>query len=350
MAFTAGELASIANASLDWYLNRGDTFKQTIQSKPLLAKMEGKKETFPGGKGDISVGIKGAYGAGGTNDGVVGYTHDDTVGFYNPANIVRAEYPWREHHIGLEITHTELKIDGISVTDTNGEGTKNHSRREMHVLVNLLKDKMEDLGEQYARKMNLLFWGDGVADAKALAGIQSIIVDNPAVGLVGGINRATAGNEYWRNRFSLGIVSSPANGGVLLQKLQTEYRQLRRYGGNPDLFLAGSDFIGAMETEMRANGYYSDSGFQNGGDVSIGTLKFKNITVVYDPTLDDLGMAKRAYWIDTNAIKLHAMEGEWRRQHTPARPADQFVLFRSITCTGQVVATQCNSSGVYSIA
>ena len=79
MAFTAGEVTNIANAALDYYYNKGDTFKQSIQSKPLLRLMEGSAKSFPGGKGSISLGVKGTYGAGGTNDRVVGYTHNDTV-------------------------------------------------------------------------------------------------------------------------------------------------------------------------------------------------------------------------------------------------------------------------------
>ena len=184
MAFTAGEIASIANASLDYYFNKGGQFDQTIQDKPLLNLMESRKKTFPGGKGNISLAVVGAYGDGSGNDVVKGYSHNDAVGFFTPANIKRANYPWREHHIGLTLTHTELKIDGISVVDTNGEKTAEHSKRELTVLVNLLEQKLFSLGEQYARTMNLLLWKDGTGDAKALAGIQSIIKDNPCVGVV----------------------------------------------------------------------------------------------------------------------------------------------------------------------
>ena len=200
MAFTAGEITNIANAALDFYYNKGDTFKQSIQSKPLLRLMEGSAKSFPGGKGNISMAVKGAYGAGGVNDKVVGYTHNDTVSFYTPANIQRVNYPWREHHIGITLTHTELKIDGISVTDEHGDGTSmsNHSDRDVTVLVNLLQDKYEDFGEQYARTMNALMWGDGTADAKALAGLLSIIVAIPNTGSTGGLSRSA--NTWWRNR------------------------------------------------------------------------------------------------------------------------------------------------------
>lgn len=368
MAFSAGEITNIANASLDYYINKGDTFKQTIQSKPLLDFMEKKAKSFPGGKGNISLGIKGAYGAGGTNDGVKGFTHNDTVNFYTPANIQRAQYAWREHHIGLTLTHTELKIDGLSVVDTDGKETSSHSDREFHVLVNLLEDKLEDFGEQYARTMNALLWGDGTGDAKGLAGIQALIVPNPSTGTVGGVDRSQAANAFWRNRARTAVfgtavtgtpalaahggdavTSSPANGGALIQVLQAEKRQLMRYGGQPTKFICGSDFLGAMEIEMRANGYYSQNGFRGGQDAAMGKMSFDGVTIEYDPTLDALGFNKRGYWFDPRHIYLMKMENEWRRQHTPARPYNQFVLYRSLTCTGQVVGVQFNSALVIDI-
>src|SRR6516164_11834591 len=243
MAFTAGEIASIANASLDFYFKKGSVFDQTIQNKPLLNHFEGSKKTFPGGKGNISLAVVGVYGDGSGNDVVKGYTHNDMVNFYTPANIQRANFPWREHHIGRTLTHTELKVDGISVVDTNGERTAEHSRRELTVLVNLLEQKLFSLGEQYARTMNTLLWGDGTTDAKALAGMRSIIKDNPCTGTCGGLDQTAAtGFTWWRNRaftsamatqigsvpgdaISGGgpITSSPANGGALLEALQKQY-------------------------------------------------------------------------------------------------------------------------------
>jgi hypothetical protein len=371
MAFTAGELTNIANSALDYYLDKGDVWRQTLQKRPLFDKMVARKKYFPGGKSDISVAVSGAFGAGGVNDGVKGYTHDDQVVFYNPANIKRANYPWREHHIGLSFTHTELKIDGISVVDpgSNGERTSEHSRREMHVLVGLLEDKLFDLGEQYARKMNTLLYGDGVADAKALAGLKLLIADDPSVGIVGGINRATAGNEWWRNRaytaaFGAKVTGTPAlaawgggpitsniaNGGALLQVLQTERRQLAKYGSEPDTLIAGSAFIGAMETEIRANGNYSMTGFNKSQDGAMGDMQFAGTSVQYDPTLDDLGLSKRAYWFDSKKIYLMCMEDEWMHKHTPARPADKFIMYRSITSTCQLIGKQFNSSLVIDIA
>lgn len=365
MAFTPGEISNIANASLDYYFNKGGLFEQTLQTRPLLDKLERRKKSFPGGKGNISLALKGTYGDGSGNDVVKGYTHNDTVNFFTPANIKRANFPWREHHIGLTFTHTEAKIDGISIIDENG-GEANHSQRELTVLVNLLEDKMNELGEQYARSMNKLAYGDGSADPKAMAGMALLIADDPSVGVVGGIDRASA--SWFRNRartaaFGAKVAAKPElavhggdavtsdsqGGGTLLQTLQYEYRQLIRYGGKPDTFLCGSAFLDAMEKEIRANGLYSNMAFDKAIDGSVGTLSFMGQQIVYDPSLDDAGHSKRAYWFDSRRVFLMAMENEWRKQHSPARPPNQFVVYRSITSTGQMVMTQANCNLVIDI-
>ena len=58
MPFTAPQLANIANAALDYYI-RGDALDQAVQDKPLLNAMVKAQKTFPGGKGNISIPVKG---------------------------------------------------------------------------------------------------------------------------------------------------------------------------------------------------------------------------------------------------------------------------------------------------
>lgn len=360
MPFTQAQLDNIAVAALDFYFNKGNVFKQTIQAKPMLDAVLSGAKTFPGGKGNISLAVKGDYGAGGVNDTLKGYTHDDQVAFYTPANLKRANYAWREMHIGLTMTHTELKIDGISVTDSSGNGssTSNHTDREMTVLVGLLQDKLEDLGEQYARTLDRLIHGDGTTDAKALAGIMALIAANPTTGTVGGLDRATY--SWWRNRARTAaalaaggqgaVTSDPANGGALLQVIQRDYLQLTRFGGKPTKLFCGSDFLNALQVERRANGLYSVTGASGSQDMSVGTMNIVGgLQPVYDPTLDDLGLPKRGIILDMDNIFLEKMDGEWMHQFTPARPYDRFTLWKSITCTGQMCASRLNSSEIIDI-
>jgi hypothetical protein len=188
--------------------------------------------------------------------------------------------------------------------------------------------------------------------------MQAILVDSPSVGALGGLTRTT--NTWWRNRAATAangtaggqgpVTSAATNGGALLTFLQNEWRQLIRYGGRPNKCFAGSAFISAMETEIRANGNYSLRGFKGPQDGAMGQMSFNDVSIDYDPTLDDLGHSKRAYIWDTRHIYLMKMEDEWRHTFTPARQYNQFVLYKSMTCTGQMVAQQVNSGGVYDIA
>lgn len=348
MPFTVQELNNIANAAMDYHLDKGKVHSQTIQEKPLLRRMKAAQKTFPGGKGNIDVRVKGVY-----TTGIQGFTHDDTVTYTNPANIKQASFPWKEVHAGIQITMTELKKAGISVTDTNGANTSEHSQAELIQLANLLDDKLEDMSEGSSRGQNLMYWRDGTQDAKLAAGIKSFIVDNPAAAVtVGGLDQQA--NDWWRNRASLGIIANESNAANqgLIKLLSKERRQLRRYGGRPDVGFCGSDFLDQIENELRANGSYTNVGWAKGGkvDLSVADQTLKDISLEYDPTLDDEGESKRCYILDFSTIYPMVMQGEDWKRHTPSRPEDKYVIYRAMTWTGGLVCRQRNANGVYSIA
>lgn len=350
MAFSSDELANIANAALDYYIDRGNVYDNSKQDKPFLKALDSKSVEFPGGKGAVSLAVKGV-----TTTSVAGYTHNSTVTYANPANIERVNYNWKEHHSGISLTLTELKHDGLSVTDSlNSAGTSSHSKRDQTVLVNLFKDKLDDMMEGYAKGMNNFLYGDGTADANAIAGIQSIVKDNPAAtsSTVGGLRTDT--NTWWRNRFNVAI-SNTSGGQELTDLLHTEIRQLKRFGGRPDLALCGSDFLDRLATELKSKGNYTQTGWSGSNDISVGDIMYAGLKFQYDPTLDDLTISgknpdKRCYILDTSKLKLHYMSGEKMKRHAPARPAAQYVMYRAMTTTATLCASQLNCHGVYEIS
>ena len=347
MPFTAQELENIANTTLDFHM-KGKVHSNTIQDKPLLRKLMAQKKTFPGGKEFITERVKGTY-----STGIEGFSHDDEVSYGNPANVKQAQYPWREIHAGISFTMTELKIGGITVVDSmTGKNTAQKTEAEKIQLANLLDDKMEDMSEGSSRGLNLMLWRDGTQDTKLVPGIRYFIRDDPTLAVViGGIDQGA--NTWWRNRASLAIDTSTASNNNLINELQKEFRQLRRYGGRPDCFLAGSDFMDAMEKEMRAKGTYTDRGWKDTGgrlDPSMDDLAFKGVMIEYDPTLDDEGLSKYGYTWDSRHIRRRPMDGEDGKQHNPARPENKYVVYRAVTWTMGLTARQRNSAGVYSIA
>jgi len=352
MAFSQGELDNITNAALDYYIEKGEAFSSTIQDKPLLAAMDAKAKTFPGGKGQVSVGVKGQY-----DSSLGGFTHNDTVNYVNPAKIKRANFTWKEHHIGIGVTLTELKRDGITVVDSlNSDSLKNNRGREETALANMLEDKLEDMAEGYAKGLNGFLWGDGTADANALAGIRAFVKDTPAAAgqTVGGIDQNASANAWWRNRVNLAVTTT-TGGDEMLTFLNKEFRQLQRFGGKPDVALCGSDFMDRLTAELRARGYYTQSGFARSTDIKHGDVTYGGLVFKYDPTMDDIGttlggatnFAKRAYILDSSKLCLYYMENEKMKKHSPARPHNQYVMDRALTTTGCLAATQLNCHGVY---
>ena len=258
--YTAPLLNHIATASLDWWLNKGTAFQEAIQEKPLLAAMESKKKTFPGGKGNIVVSVKGDFGntaAPGTADQLVGYQLDDAVTYYTPANLTQAIFPWKEMHIGIMLTHSELKTDGITVTDSGDmDDTKEHSGRDDTVLVGLLAGRA-------ARRFR------AVRPRHEQSAVDERHGRSEGAGRHGSAHHRYARYGYrcghrsrrrtwWRNRAytaAMGtavgttpalaawgggaITPSATNGGALITLLQKEYRQLTRYGGKPNTAFCG---------------------------------------------------------------------------------------------------------------
>lgn len=342
MPFSVQELENVANALIDYHFQTPNVKSQTLQERPLLDAIRAKQSTFPGGKDYITVRVKGEY----TTD-IQGFSHDEEVSYANPANIKTASYPWKLIHAGITFSMHELLKAGISISDSsNGTGESRVSEQEKVALADLMKDKLEDMTEGTERGMNLMFWRDGSQDADLVPGITSFILDDPtSATVVGGIDQSS--NTWWRNRANVAIDESTPSNLPVLTVLQKEFRQLRRYGGRPNLLLAGSDMIEQLEKELKSKGEFTQSGFNRTIDLSVGDVSFKGMTVQYDPTLDDLSKSKYLYVLDTRTIFPKVVSGEDMKKHSPARPENKYVFYRAVTWVGGLVCNQRNANGVY---
>lgn len=343
MAFTAQELAHIEASVIDFH-QKGWT-DQTLQDRPLYDDLTKGAKTFGAGKEYITDRVSGEFPV-----TMVGYTHDDEQAYDNPATLKEAKTPWKEVGAGVSTTLTELKKYGVTVVDTAmSKQTVTHTDAEMRALVDVIEYKNTQLNEGATRSLAEMFWRDGTQDAKAIPGILAFITDSPSTGTTFGIDRAA--NSWWRNRASVAIDSSTASNQNLVNTLQLEFRQLRRYGRPKHRIYAGSTFMDAFEKELRSKGNYTLEGWAKSKsiDASIADISFKGVEIMYEPLLDDLSRQKYAYVLDMNAIKLWKMEGEWMKNHTPARPPEKYVMYRALTCTGGILANRLNSSGVYAI-
>lgn len=348
-ALSAAVLENATNAAFDYY-DKNKLYNQHIQEKPLLKALKANQKSFPGGKDDLVCNPVFE-----TQSSLEGFEGDDTVTFTNPTPIKEVRYPWKMQHLGIKMTTQELLKNGISVTETNGESTSRIAKSDIIRIQDVLKTKMDDASEGWAKGMNEMFWKDGTASTKDVPGIQYFISETPTSGVVGGIDRAL--QPLWRNvaltaaNGSTQITPSTAN-SVLIRTLQKQVRTLRRYGSPNFLILAGSSFMDALEDEVYAKGDLTQTGFGQKTEAGVSeTITIRGLgTFQYDPTLDDLSKQKFCYFIDLKAIQLRPIEGEDMKAHTPARPHDKFVIYKSWTWAGGMTMKQGNTSMVAEIA
>jgi hypothetical protein len=199
--------------------------------------------------------------------------------------------------------------------------------------------------------MNEMLWLDGTQDSKEIPGIRSFILNDEDAGTTGGISRGV--NTWWRNRQLTGAskITHSTSNQTLTKTLRAEVRQLRRYGGKPSMVLCGSDALERIEAEIHEKGVYTQEGFAKNIDLASPGITMRGVgKFMYDPTLDDLGLEEYIFMIDPSKLHLMVMDGEDRKQHTPARPYDRYVMYRAMTYTGGMIAKQLNCHGVYETA
>lgn len=337
---SADVLNEIINTTLPTYVK--ELFDQNIDDRPLLKAMRDAQKEFAGGP-DVRLNVKGNYGANGQ------WLEDDgPVAFRSTAGTQQAIYPWYAAHDGIEIGYTALKAAGFSVGDEGD--TSEHSNTDVLRITNFLETQYGDLDESMPITIATMLLQDGTQSSAQSPGLPFFISDTPTTGTIGGISRSA--NSFWRNRALVGSskISYSAANQTLTTTLVAEALQLRRKGGKPDLFPAGSQFIKALQVEAYAKGNLTLNGFGKNQDVGLGDISIMGLgKVFYEPLMDDLGMQDRMYAIDSSKVGLMVMENEEFKVHMPDRPYDTFKIYKSITWTGMLTAKKLNSSGVYQV-
>jgi hypothetical protein len=342
--------ADLTNQLLKYFVKTG-ALSQSTQDKPLLRELTANAKTFPGGNQTVSLPVQINFMAD-VAGFFQGYSEDDALTFTQGQNVLRAEYNWYEHHSGLEISWTELKKDGITILDSMEE--REHSdAASVRTTTGVLKNRLQDFAESWARAKNRTLWLDGSQDPKAVPGVTAILTDTPTTGTTGGISRATY--PLWRHRTKLGgsKITASASAQSLTKTMRSEFRQLRRYGGAKNLYaFCGSKFIEQFELEVHEKGVYTQTGWtgESQTNVKMARIRLDNVGFDYDPTLDDLAMSDRCFLLDMDHLKLRPMQNEENKVLHPERPYNVAVYLQSMTSTLALVCDMLNSQGIYQVA
>ena len=249
----------------------------------------------------------------GQNSTVGSYSGYDTISLTAQDGITAAEYEWKQYA-------ASIAISGIEEAKNNGEAA----------ILNLLEAKVMQAEESMREGFNVMFFGDGTGNSgKNWNGLGNLV---EASGTVGGINRATAGNEYWRS------YEENTAGALTLAQMNTAYNSVSVGNDHPDMVLTTQTLYEKYESLLQPQLRYTDTktadaGFQN--------LLFKAAPVTYDVHCT----AGDVYFLNSKYLTLVGHSGKWFSQTEFVRPENLDAKYALIMCYGNLTTRNAKKQG-----
>jgi hypothetical protein len=175
--------------------------------------------------------------------------------------------------------------------------------------------------ESMREGFSTMFYGDGTGNSgKNWNGLGNIIESGNTVG---GINSATAGNEFWRS------YEENTAGALTLAQMNTAYNSVSKGNDNPDLILATQTLYEKYESLLTPNLRYTDTktadaGFQN--------LLFKGAPVMFDTAAP----AGNMFFVNSKYLTLVGHSDKWFAQTDFVRPENMDARYALIMCYGNL--------------
>lgn len=249
----------------------------------------------------------------GQNGTVASYSGYDPIALTAQDGITAAEYEWKQYA-------ASIAISGIEEAKNNGEAA----------ILNLLEAKVMQAEESMREGFNQMFFGDGTGNSgKNWNGLGNLV---EASGTVGGINRATAGNEYWRS------YEENTAGALTLAQMATAYNSVSVGNDHPDMVLTTQTLYEKYESLLQPQLRYTDTktadaGFQN--------LLFKAAPVTYDTHCT----AGVMYFLNSKYLTLVGHSGKWFSQTEFVRPENLDAKYALIMCYGNLTCRNAKKQG-----
>jgi hypothetical protein len=249
----------------------------------------------------------------GQNSTVASYSGYETLSLTPQDGITAAEYDWKQYG-------ASIAISGIEEAKNNGE----------HAIINLLEAKIMQAEESLREGFNQMFFADGTGNSgKNWNGLGNLVETGNTVG---GINSATAGNEYWRS------YEENTAGALTLLQMATAYNSVSVGNDHPDVILTTQTLFEKYESLLQPQLRYTDTktadaGFQN--------LLFKSAPIMYDTHCT----AGVMYFLNSKYIKLVGHSDKWFAQTDFVRPENQDARFALIMCYGNLVVSNRKKQG-----
>lgn len=233
-----------------------------------------------------------------------------------------------------------LKLCAVPVAVSGEDMLKNSGQFQM---MDLFEKRIENAVKTMSNKMAEAVYGDGTASSgKAIGGLKLLVADAPATGTVGGINRATAGNEFWRNKST--TADAPLTSETIRPAMDRMYMSLTRGTDKPDLIITGDDMYALFEQSLTAQQRFTDSKLAEAG---FETLRFKGADVVCDGGQGGCCPDQRMYFLNSDYLYLRSHKDRNMKVIGGERMAvNQDAIYKIIGWAGNMTMSNAALQGV----
>jgi hypothetical protein len=284
-----------------------------------LMKMEekGNLRTFDGGT-DIRESVD--YG---TNTNVAWISGAETFGVGATEHATSAVYAIKQLVGSVSVT-------GLDKIQNNGRGK----------IIDFVSTKLKNLERNLRNKVGTDIHGDGTgSSSKTITGFLLMLPTNPLTGTYAGINRATAGNEFWQPQIQTTTLAA-ATASATMTDL---YVKTSRGTDHTDLILAGATAYGFYNKGLQALQMFTSPKMAEAGFTS---LKFIGADVVLDNNASGL-TATHMLFLNTNYIYWRPYEGlNFEPLEVEKRsPTNQDVTIYPVGFAGNLTCDNCAVQG-----
>lgn len=233
-----------------------------------------------------------------------------------------------------------MKMCAVPVA-ISGEDMLKNSGKEM--MINLFEKRISNAEKTMRNKLSAALYSDGTGSSgKEIGGLKLLIADDPTTGTVGNINRATEGNEFWRNQASTAVAALTAE--TIRPAMDAIYLKCCRGTDKPDLIVADDTMYSLYEQSLTPLQRFTDPKLAEAGFT---TLKFKGADVIFDGGQGGACPAKHMYFLNTDYIYLRPHKDRNMRAIGGERMAiNQDALYKIIGWAGNMTLSNAQLQGV----
>lgn len=231
-----------------------------------------------------------------------------------------------------------LKLCAVPVAISGEDLLKNSGKEQV---IDLFEKRIGNAEKTMRNKLSAALYSDGTgSDGKEIGGLSLLVADDPTSGTVGNINRATGGNEFWRNQAKSAAVTAE----TIRSEMDAMFLACCRGTDKPDLIVADNTMYSLYEQSLTPQQRFTDPKLAEAGFT---TLKYKGADVIFDGGQGGACPANHMYFLNTDYIYLRPHKDRNMKAIGGDRMAiNQDALYKIIGWAGNMTMSNASLQGV----